>query len=410
MAGPIRGRVGPWQSGVVTVADRPEPSGRLLTSQWTPGPLLVDDPGSRYALTADRASLVPLDKFSQRTAVLSADGLATDSGFAGPVTDGAGGDGPLVAGELTASEADDLDKENRAPTPQDDEVVTRVARPKQIDVLANDTDPDGDQLAIVDEELVVRGPGDGSAIVVDNSSIRFDPGSGENGGTQEFEYTVVDPGGKRGTATVTVTVKPADVNTAPVALDDVWPPRTADLDTRIDVVPGVDTVIPVLANDTDAEGDQLTITRVSTPTNGTAAVTESGEISFIADQTGTSTFDYEVADGYGGSDTATVTVEVGTASRNRAPITVPDRLSLKSGTTQTVNVLGNDSDPDGDALRLGPSIDLAGTGADYLTVQVLANFQLSVTADPAAPRDWSRSPIAPLTSRTRPRPERSPST
>ena len=72
-------------------------------------------------------------------------------------------------------------------------------------------------------------------------------------------------------------------------------------------------VIDVLDNDTDPEGDALTVTAVAQPANGTAAVTDDGEtVTYTPDAgySGSDTFTYTVTDADGNTATGTVTVEV----------------------------------------------------------------------------------------------------
>ena len=73
------------------------------------------------------------------------------------------------------------------------------------------------------------------------------------------------------------------------------------------------TVIPVLANDRDPDGDALTITAVTQPPTTAGTVTFTGtQVTFtpVVGFTGTATFTYTISDGKGGTDTATVTVTV----------------------------------------------------------------------------------------------------
>ena len=69
-------------------------------------------------------------------------------------------------------------------------------------------------------------------------------------------------------------------------------------------------IIAVLANDTDADGDSLSITAVSAPTNGTAVANANGTITYTpaANYNGADSFTYTVSDGNGGSATATVSM------------------------------------------------------------------------------------------------------
>ncbi|MDQ3458788.1 MAG: cadherin-like domain-containing protein, partial [Deinococcota bacterium] len=70
--------------------------------------------------------------------------------------------------------------------------------------------------------------------------------------------------------------------------------------------------INVLANDEDPDGDPLTVTVVSNPANGSAAINEGATVTYTPNEgfVGTDAFTYEIADGRGGAATATVTVQV----------------------------------------------------------------------------------------------------
>ena len=115
----------------------------------------------------------------------------------------------------------------------------------------------------------------------------------------------------------------------------------------------VSIIVPVLANDTDPDGDQLRVTAITQPANGTAEILLTGvRYAPRADFVGTDTFTYTISDGNGGSATATVTVTV-TPPSNRAPIAVDDAKTMILYDFFTViDLLGNDSDPDGDAITL----------------------------------------------------------
>jgi hypothetical protein len=71
--------------------------------------------------------------------------------------------------------------------------------------------------------------------------------------------------------------------------------------------------ISVLSNDTDANGDTLSVTAVSKPSKGSVTVNSNNTVTFTPakNSTGTMTFTYTISDGKGGTDTATVTVTVG---------------------------------------------------------------------------------------------------
>ena len=141
-------------------------------------------------------------------------------------------------------------------------------------------------------------------------------------------------------------------NRAPVAVNDV---------IRINRNAGA-TLIPVLVNDSDLDGDTLTVTSVSAPTNGTA--TNSGNGALYTPRAGffgTDTFSYTVSDGKGGSATATVTVTVA----DQAPVAVDDLATVANGGTVSVSPLANDRDPEGGVLRV-TGIDQPASGTAVL--------------------------------------------
>jgi hypothetical protein len=160
------------------------------------------------------------------------------------------------------------------------------------DVLANDSDPDNDAIAIAS----VGSPAHGTATLA-GSRIVYTPAAGYVG-ADTFSYTIRDPAGLTATATVSVTVVTA--NHPPVAQDD-----SATSPFAFPVA------IDVLANDSDPDGDPLTIVSFTQPDSGKAAVTRGPgnkltytPINFV----GFDHFLYTVSDGRGGTATATVTV------------------------------------------------------------------------------------------------------
>ena len=152
----------------------------------------------------------------------------------------------------------------------------------------------------------------------------FTPNANYNG-PASFTYTVSD--GKGGTSTATVTVNVGATNDAPVAGDDI---ASAPINTPL-------TNIPVLANDSDVDGDPLTVTNATVdPAFGTVTVNADGTLNFTpaSNVTGAVVITYTVSDGQGGTDTATLTVNVGTNTPpNSADATI-------SGTEDTPVVLG----------------------------------------------------------------------
>jgi uncharacterized repeat protein (TIGR01451 family) len=235
---------------------------------------------------------------------------------------------------------------NQDPNAGDDSATTPRNGQSIISVLDNDTDPNGDPLAI----SAVGAAHHGTATANPDGTITYVPDTGFSG-VDTFDYTVSDGNGGTSTALVTVNV----VNSAPVAT----------LDTAIATgAAGSPLTIDVLANDTDANGDDLSISAVTQPAHGTTAVVN-GQVVYTPDASyhGTDTFSYTVSDGHGGTDTATVTVTV----QNRAPVAVDDSASVATGVSTAIDVLANDSDPDGEALTI-TSYDAASAHGGTVTV------------------------------------------
>ncbi|WP_295539006.1 Ig-like domain-containing protein [uncultured Pseudacidovorax sp.] len=218
--------------------------------------------------------------------------------------------------------------------------------PVKIDVLANDTDVDGDKLSIiaVDGKDISAGPVAVTGGVVSlnaDGTLLYTPNKDYNG-NPTFTYTATD-GRTPVTATVSVEVTP--VNDAPLAVNDKV--NTAE-DTPIS--------IPVLRNDTDVDGDTLSIIGFTQPQHGTVTLGADGNPLYTPglDYNGDDSFTYTISDGKGGTSTATVSISVGGV--NDAPVAVADvnttsqDLVLKVG--NVAGVLVNDRDDDGDTLSV----------------------------------------------------------
>ncbi|WP_259524209.1 Ig-like domain-containing protein [Shewanella baltica] len=108
--------------------------------------------------------------------------------------------------------------------------------------------------------------------------------------------------------------------------------------------------IDVLANDTDSDGDTLTVTQV-TSEFGTAVILANQQLSYTpaTDFIGTDVLVYSITDGKGGTASTELTVVV---SGNTAPTTVNDSAATDDRTSLLLDVLSNDSDPDGNFLTL----------------------------------------------------------
>jgi hypothetical protein len=202
---------------------------------------------------------------------------------------------------------------NDAPVANDDSAGTLEDTSVTIDVLANDSDVDGDTLTVTG----VTDPSHGTVVINGDGTVTYTP-DGDYNGSDSFSYTISD-GALTDTAAVSVTV--TAVNDAPVANDDS---ATTAEDTAV--------TIPVLTNDTDADGHSLNVSSVNQPANGSVVINPDYTLTYtpVAGFTGEDSFTYTVDDGNGGSASATVTITVNPAAPT-TPVPVDDLVSVSCG-------------------------------------------------------------------------------
>ena len=253
---------------------------------------------------------------------------------------------PLVIGSLPGLGwwIDDIEFTNtlelsncpRPPLANDDTANTTVNTPVTINVVANDTDPEGGPLTVTN----VSDPPHGSVVNNIDGTVTYTPDPAFIG-TDSFQYTIQDNQSLTDTAMVTVSVTQAP-NKCPTAVNDS---ATTEKNEPVQ--------ISVLANDTDPDGDTLTVTGTSDPPNGNAVVNPNSTVTYTPDAnfTGNDSFTYTITDGRGCSRTATVTVSV-TAPVNHPPDAVDDMATTQENTAVTINVVANDTDSDSDSLTV----------------------------------------------------------
>ena len=146
------------------------------------------------------------------------------------------------------------------------------------------------------------------------------------------------------------------VNSPAVAVNDTY---TVDEDNVLEI----DAANGLLANDTDSDGDALTATLITGPTDGTLELNGVGSFKYTpnADFYGADTFTYVANDGTTNSSEATVTVTVN--SVNDLPIATADAVTLNSIEATDINVLVNDSDPEGETLAISAFDTASAAGA-----------------------------------------------
>ena len=230
-------------------------------------------------------------------------------------------------------------------------------------VLANDTDPDGDSLVVMDLDylaqmgidLTLNPDGSFTFLVPNDLGIGgmmpyfiFDrPGYGledvVNGnpdieGHYDMGFIIIDIG---------------SANEAPDAVDDA---ASVDQDSSV--------TVSVLANDVDADGDGLTIDSITQPVSGTATDNGDGTVTYTpdADYCGADSFEYTVTDGEL-NDTATVTVTVNCVAEPMDAVddyySTPANTVLGIGSGNNPNLYENDL---GDGRITDMSLPLASHG------------------------------------------------
>ena len=232
--------------------------------------------------------------------------------------------------------------------------------------IAGEINVDADEVLTFE---IVTDPENGSADVDNAGNFTYVPDENFNGADQ-FTYRVTDAGGEDATGTVFVQV--AAVNDAPVLPDT----NTSAPE---------DGLVVGSLQATDVDGDDLTFTLVSGPSNGDVTLLDDGTYSYSPDPNyeGPDSFQVQVSDGSPDTDTATVLVTV-TPVNDTPNITTPpgdDSGALEeNGATDTASGTLTATDPDlGDVLTW--------TGSDtgtYGELTVNADGTWGYTLNPAA--------------------------
>jgi cysteine-rich repeat protein len=273
------------------------------------------------------------------------------------VSDGALSDVGLVTVAVTPVNDAPVAVDDTATVFEDGELALAAG-----DLLGNDSDIDGDALVVVD----VRDVQNGQARV-DDGGVMFVPEANFHG-TASFVYVIAD-GGATASAQVTVTVLP--VNDAPTPAPDSA--QTSE-DTAVQIAASA-----LLGNDSDIDGDPLSVIAVQTASTGTVTLA-GGVVTFTpgANVNGAASFEYVVSDG---STSAVATVAVTIAPVNDAPAAFTDTLATLEDqplVVATSAVTGNDVDVDGDALSVtlvrSPVSGTVALNGTTITFTPTANF------------------------------------
>lgn len=184
--------------------------------------------------------------------------------------------------------------------------------------------------------------------------------------TETYTYTISDVQGGYASSTLTITI--TGRNDPPIAVNDgVF---VTNEDTPLNN-------IVVLTNDSDPDGDPLTVIGASSA-NGVVSINLDGTLNFVpaANFNGLATITYTISDGNGGTSTATVSISVSPV--NDPPLATDDRGNSPSGRPLVIRVLDNDRDPDGDPLTI---TSIAGVAVVPGSTVTLPSGKVTLNAD-----------------------------
>ena len=218
------------------------------------------------------------------------------------------------------------------------------------DLVGTDTGLNGSVISLQS----VNQPAHGSLVLNGDGSYAYSPATGYVG-EDSFSYTVQDQFGNTCTETVHINVCPPDPipvpNHAPVVLDEF-----------VNVQAGAPVSAhesALLANDSDPDGNPLSIQSVGQPAHGTLSRAADGTLTYTAHAgySGEDSFTYLVSDGQGGLTQGTVHLNVAPGA-NRPPVVMGEEAGLRAGSAVSAPeslLLANDSDPDGGPLSIVPT-------------------------------------------------------
>jgi hypothetical protein len=265
---------------------------------------------------------------------------------------------------------DDIPLVNRPPVGNADNYKGKPNVPITGDLLANDFDPDGDNLLI--STIPVTGPSNGTLTINPDGTFIYTPDPGFTG-TDSFVYQVCDDGTPslcvQVPVTFTVIPQLIGVNTT-VGVDDGY---GVNKNTSLSG--------NVLDNDYDPEGDNQGVSLINNTSHGTLTLNPDGSFNYVPDLNyfGPDQFIYVVCDDGTPVACDTATSYITVLPLNDPPIAVNDINNTLSDIPVFGNVLTNDFDPNGDNLTVNT---IPVSGPNNGTVILDADGSYTYTPDP----------------------------
>ncbi|NII39612.1 hypothetical protein E9228_000231 [Curtobacterium flaccumfaciens] len=248
-----------------------------------------------------------------------------------------------ATGTITVVEIPEPDR-IQPPVAQPDTATVRVGAVTDVDVLANDTQPEGGAISLL-PDLVQDVPRGGGLLFVSGDHLRYL--APNTPGTYTAVYRVAGPDGQTADATVSVSVRDRDraTNGAPV-------PQTVT--ARVVAGQSVRVTVPLVGIDPDGDSVQL-VGVASNPEKGAVADVTSDSVTYEAGDysAGTDEFTYTVVDALGARASGTVRIGIAPrADQAGRPVAEADHVTIRPGGSVAVRVLQNDSDPEGGRLTV----------------------------------------------------------
>jgi DNA/RNA endonuclease G (NUC1)/predicted extracellular nuclease len=262
-------------------------------------------------------------------------------------------------------------------TPEDTSLVFPSS-----DLTANDSaGPANESAQVLTVTSVTGGADTHGSVGLASGTVTYMPDANYSG-PASFTYTVCDDGTTNGspdskcaTATVSVDVQP--INDNPVAVNDS---ASTNEDNSV--------TVDVVANDTDVDGDSLSLASVGSAAHGAVSIV-SGKAVYApaANYNGSDSFGYVVSDGHGGQANGVVSVTINPV--NDSPTANSQSVNTNSNTPVVITLTGSDVETPSGSLTYtvtsGPSHgSLSGTGANRTYTPGLNysgpdSFQFTVT-------------------------------